>query len=54
MEELGYRRNVVVRALASRRTRNVALLCPVLDQRLGRTAVSFVTNAAGAASEDTA
>jgi DNA-binding LacI/PurR family transcriptional regulator len=51
MEELGYRRNVVARALASRRTRIIALLFPALDHRLGSTALSFVTSAAGAAGE---
>jgi DNA-binding LacI/PurR family transcriptional regulator len=50
MDELGYRRNVVARALASRRTRIVALLFPALDHRLGSTALSFVTSAAIAAS----
>ena len=51
MEELGYRRNVVARALASRRTRIIALLFPALDHRLGSTALSFVTSAASAAGE---
>jgi DNA-binding LacI/PurR family transcriptional regulator len=50
MDELGYRRNVVARALASRRTRIVALLFPALDHRLGSTALNFVTSAAIAAS----
>jgi DNA-binding LacI/PurR family transcriptional regulator len=50
MAELGFRRNVVARALASRRTRIIALLFPALDRRLGSTALSFVTSAAEAAS----
>ena len=50
MDELGYRRNIVARALASRRTRIIALLFPALDHRLGSTALSFVTSAASTAS----
>jgi DNA-binding LacI/PurR family transcriptional regulator len=49
MEELGFRRNVVARALASRRTRIIALLFPALDRRLDSTALSIVTSAAEAA-----
>lgn len=51
MRELGYRNNVVARALASRRTRIIALLFPVLEHRLGQTALRFFTSAAGRASE---
>ncbi|ROP74543.1 LacI family DNA-binding transcriptional regulator [Curtobacterium sp. PhB115] len=51
MRELGYRNNVVARALASRRTRILALLFPVLEQRLGQTALQFFTSAASRASE---
>jgi DNA-binding LacI/PurR family transcriptional regulator len=51
MRELGYRNNVVARALASRRTRILALLFPVLEHRLGQTALQFFTSAAGRASE---
>jgi DNA-binding LacI/PurR family transcriptional regulator len=51
MRELGYRNNVVARALASRRTRILALLFPVLEHRLGQTAMQFFTNAASRASE---
>ena len=36
MAELGFRRNVVARALASRRTRIIALVYPVLDAPAGR------------------
>jgi DNA-binding LacI/PurR family transcriptional regulator len=49
MAELGFRRNVVARGLASGRTRIIALLFPALDHRLGGTALSFVTSAANAA-----
>ncbi|MBF4613003.1 LacI family DNA-binding transcriptional regulator [Curtobacterium sp. VKM Ac-1376] len=51
MRELGYRNNVVARALASRRSRILALLFPVLEHRLGQTAMQFFTNAASRASE---
>lgn len=51
MAELGYRRNVVARALASRRTRIIALLVPALDHRLGTTAMDIVKGAATAAHE---
>jgi DNA-binding LacI/PurR family transcriptional regulator len=51
MDELGYRRNAVARALASRKTRIIALLYPALDHRLGSTALSFVTSAASAAND---
>jgi DNA-binding LacI/PurR family transcriptional regulator len=51
MVELGYRRNVVARALASQRTRIIALAYPALDHRLSGSAMEFVTAAASAASE---
>lgn len=51
MAELGYRRNAVARALASRQTRIVALLFPALAHRLGGTALSFVNGAMQAAHE---
>lgn len=51
MRELGYRNNVVARALASRRTHILALLFPVLEHRLGQTALQFFTSAASRASE---
>jgi DNA-binding LacI/PurR family transcriptional regulator len=51
MEELGFRRNMVARALASRRTRVIALLYPALQQRLSGTAAKFFTSAAKTAGE---
>ncbi|HXH35500.1 MAG TPA: LacI family DNA-binding transcriptional regulator [Plantibacter sp.] len=51
MLELDFRRNAVARALASRRTRIIALLFPVLQHRLSDTAARFFTGAAEAASE---
>jgi len=51
MEELGFRRNMVARALASRRTRVIALLYPALQQRLSGTAVKFFTSAAKTAGD---
>ncbi|ROR83512.1 transcriptional regulator, LacI family [Plantibacter flavus] len=51
MVELDFRRNAVARALASRRTRIIALLFPVLQHRLSDTAARFFTGAAEAASE---
>lgn len=51
MDELGFRRNVLARALASRRTRIIALLSPSLDNHIGRTGMSIVTSAARAASD---
>ena len=51
MAELGFRNNVVARALASRRTRIIALLFPSLENRLGSTALQFVSSAAARASE---
>ncbi|OAN32993.1 hypothetical protein A4X17_15820 [Plantibacter sp. H53] len=51
MVELDFRRNAVARALASRRTRIIALLFPVLQHRLSDTAARFFTGAAEAAAE---
>jgi DNA-binding LacI/PurR family transcriptional regulator len=51
MEELGFRRNMVARALASRRTRVIALLYPALQQQLSATAVKFFTSAAKTAGD---
>ncbi|MGW6283269.1 LacI family DNA-binding transcriptional regulator [Kribbella sp. NPDC055071] len=49
MAELGYRRNVVARALASRRTHIIAMAYPALDHRFGFSAAEFFTSAADAA-----
>lgn len=51
MLELGFRRNVLARALASQSTRILALVFPALEHRLGSTALSVLTSAAVAASE---
>jgi DNA-binding LacI/PurR family transcriptional regulator len=49
MTELGYRRNVLARALATRRTRIIALAHPILDRRLSHGTNEFITSAASAA-----
>ncbi|WP_123519949.1 LacI family DNA-binding transcriptional regulator [Frigoribacterium sp. PhB24] len=51
MAELGYTNNVVARALASKRTRIVALLFPALEERLGGIALRMFMSAATRASE---
>ncbi|HEU5484053.1 MAG TPA: LacI family DNA-binding transcriptional regulator [Microlunatus sp.] len=51
MAELGYRPNAVARALASRRTRILALAYPALDHRLGGSGMEFMNAAAQAAGE---
>lgn len=51
MAELGFRRNELARALASNRTRMIALSFPALRHRLSATAVTFFTAAAEAAAE---
>ena len=51
MAELGFRRNVVARALASRRTRIIALVYPALEHRFGGSIADFITSAAQAASD---
>lgn len=51
IEELGYRRNVVARALASSRTRILALLHPDLEARPNATVIQFVMSAAHGARE---
>jgi DNA-binding LacI/PurR family transcriptional regulator len=51
MAELGFQRNMVACALASRQTRIIALAYPALDHRLGWSIVDFVTSAAQAASD---
>jgi len=49
MAELGFRRNIVARALASRRTQIIALVYPVLEHRLAGSVTEFITSAARAA-----
>lgn len=49
MAELGYHRNVLARALATRRTRIVALAHPALEHRSGLGTSDFITSAAEAA-----
>jgi DNA-binding LacI/PurR family transcriptional regulator len=51
MDDLGFRRNVLARALASQRTRIIAVAFPAAQHRLGATALSILTSAAGAASD---
>lgn len=51
MAELGFRRNMVARALASRRTHIIAMAYPALDHRFGFSAAEFLTSAAKAARE---
>jgi DNA-binding LacI/PurR family transcriptional regulator len=51
IKELGFRRNEVARALASRRSHVLALLYPALQHRFSGTAVHFFTSAARRASE---
>ncbi len=51
MDELGFRRNVLARALASQRTRIIAIAFPSEEHRLGSTALSIITAAAGAAAD---
>jgi DNA-binding LacI/PurR family transcriptional regulator len=51
MAELGFRRNVVARALASRRTQIIALVYPALEHRMAGSVMEFITSAARTASE---
>ena len=51
MEALGYRPNAAARALASRRTRVLALAYPALDHRLGDSGMEFMVAAARRAVE---
>jgi DNA-binding LacI/PurR family transcriptional regulator len=52
MLELGYRRNMVARALASRRTHIVAMAYPALEHRFGMSTSEFFTSAAEAARKE--
>jgi DNA-binding LacI/PurR family transcriptional regulator len=51
MTALGFRNNAIARALASKRTRIIALLVPSVEHRMGATALEFFTSAAARASE---
>ena len=51
MRELGYRPNAVARALASRKTRILALAYPALDHRLGGSGMEFFLAAARKSAE---
>jgi len=51
MVALGFRRNELARALASKQSRIIALLYPALQHRFSGTAVNFFTSAARAASD---
>jgi DNA-binding LacI/PurR family transcriptional regulator len=51
MQDLGFRRNLVARALASRRTRIIALVLAALDHGIRGASSDFVVGAARAASE---
>ena len=52
MAELGFRRNAVARALASRRTRILALAYPALEHQLITSVSEFITSAAREASAE--
>jgi DNA-binding LacI/PurR family transcriptional regulator len=52
MAELGYRRNLVARALASRRTHIIAMAYPALEHRFGMSTAEFFTSAAEAARKE--
>ncbi|WP_323960467.1 LacI family DNA-binding transcriptional regulator [Arthrobacter sp. JZ12] len=51
MQELGFRRNIVGRALAGKKTRIIALLFPALQHSFSGTVVEFFTSGAAAARE---
>ncbi|MFC4224155.1 LacI family DNA-binding transcriptional regulator [Lysinibacter cavernae] len=51
MKELGFQRNAIARALASKRTHILALLFPALQHQFSGTAVNFFTSAAAKANE---
>jgi DNA-binding LacI/PurR family transcriptional regulator len=52
MRELGYRPHAVARALASRRSRIIALALPAAQRGVGRTEIEFVMGAVDAAEAD--
>ncbi|MEV4625827.1 LacI family DNA-binding transcriptional regulator [Micromonospora sp. NPDC049523] len=52
MDELDYRPNALARGLASKRSRNIALIFPALERGLGITEMEFVSSAAETASEN--
>ena len=52
MADLGFRRNVVARALASRRTHIIAMAYPALEHRFGMSTAEFFTSAAEAARQE--
>jgi len=51
MNALGFRNNAIARALASKRTRIIALLIPSIEHRMRSTAIEFFTSAASRASD---
>ena len=51
MADLGFRRNMVARALVSRRTQIIALVCPFSEDRMTLTVRDFIIGAARAAKE---
>ncbi len=51
MVDLGFRRNLLARALASRRTRLLALVCPFFEDRLALTTRDFIVGSARAAND---
>ncbi|MFV0405959.1 MAG: LacI family DNA-binding transcriptional regulator [Propioniciclava sp.] len=51
MDKLGYQRNLVARALASRRTRILALAYPTFDYRVGGSLTQFVVATSSAAAQ---
>lgn len=52
MEELGYRPHPLARGLASKHSRILAILFPVIERGIGITEFDFITNAAHAASKN--